>query len=242
MLEQTYVVQVAIEHILAICSVLIHCRYKVASTSSVVINHCTTKYAQESRYIFCVSAADLCVTMELPISRQCSNCYSYHPIIQGSSFNCFFITLRRSGRSPISHASTFSSKSMLLPAFTPATIELSSQIWEEFESVKIENEYSRDQVLAQSPSRKGDLRTRAPIPWLRWMSPTGREGQTRKQENFEQIWQKITRDRKPMWVTCTFLTTDVDGCEQRSRASSSASSESFNSCSGRSECDSLSSG
>ncbi|RMZ86709.1 hypothetical protein DV736_g6064, partial [Chaetothyriales sp. CBS 134916] len=76
-------------------------------------------------------------------------------------------------------------------------------IWMEFDSIKVENEYSRQQMASRQQSRKGELKAEAPIPWLRWRSARGEEGQTRKKENFEKVWARATHVTK--YITCTFL-------------------------------------
>ena len=143
--------------------------------------------------------------------EQCSNCYSYHPHVPGNNpRHCFFITIRRSGRAPVP-CTTSTSDSLALSSSMSGRSTLRDIIWNEFESIKVENAYSRDQMLSKRPSRKGGLRTEAPIPWLRWKSPSGEEGQTRKQENFQQVWDKVLGGCRGMWLTCTFFSSVYDG-------------------------------
>jgi hypothetical protein len=145
--------------------------------------------------------------------QQCANCHRYHPVgPDNTSPHCFFITLRRSGRPPMPYTPASSSYTILLAPSKSAKLALRNHIWDEFDSVKVENEYTRKQMLSHRPSRKGDLRNEPPIPWLRWQSPRCEEGQTRKQENFEQIWERVTASARGMWVTCMFLTAT---CEDR---------------------------
>ncbi len=168
---------------------------------------------------------------------QCSHCLSEHRHSAGvGQSRCFFITIRRSGRAPVP-CTVSASGSLPLPSSTLGRSKLRDIIWKEFESIKVENEYSRDQMLSRRSSRKGDLRTEAPIPWLRWRSPWGEEGQTRKRENFEQIWNRSTRGSQCLLVRCTFLSNvgeeEEDASEQlatwRGSVSSSKDGDSWSS-------------
>ncbi|RMZ79174.1 hypothetical protein DV738_g3468, partial [Chaetothyriales sp. CBS 135597] len=103
---------------------------------------------------------------------------------------------------------------ILLPASMEGRNAVRDMVWLEFDSIKVENEYSRQQMASRRQSRKGDLRAEAPIPWLRWRSARGEEGQTRKKENFEKVWARATQGAA--YITCTFLSalshhTDDDG-------------------------------
>ncbi|RMD40264.1 hypothetical protein DV735_g4863, partial [Chaetothyriales sp. CBS 134920] len=55
---------------------------------------------------------------------------------------------------------------ILLPANIEGRNAVRDMVWMEFDSIKVENEYSRQQMASRRQSRKGDLRAEAPIPWL----------------------------------------------------------------------------
>jgi hypothetical protein len=74
---------------------------------------------------------------------------------------------------------------------------------------------------------KGQLRVKAPIPWLAWTSPDGRHGQTRNRANFCALWDRVVGDavagqgegKGRVWVSSVLLPAlpqgvvfeDVDG-------------------------------
>ena len=138
---------------------------------------------------------------------ECATCRSFHPLIAPSSPpHCFFVTIRRSGRSPLPYTHVLGDNTaVLVPTSLVGKVALRDVIWAEFESIKVENDYSRQQMVTRRSSRKGELRKEAPIPWLSWRSPWGQEGQTRNGDNFVHIWDKMASGPGSMWLTCTFL-------------------------------------
>lgn len=133
----------------------------------------------------------------------CTNCGHEHPrLYNSSSANCFFITIRRSGRDRLPLSTPHS---VTVPIQSPRTAtsqqdhhQLRNFIWTEFESLKAEVDLDRDTISQhrgpRSPS-KGQLKEKAPLPWLSWSSPTGQSGQTRNKANFFAIWDKIIMGR-----------------------------------------------
>ena len=139
----------------------------------------------------------------------CSNCGHTHQRLHNSSpANCFFITIRRSGRErlPLSASQTITipmtetpltqsraNSKPAPPVYHPAQHHLLRDfIWNEFESLKAEVDLDRDHIALQRDHKtKGQLRDKAPIPWLSWSSPAGQTGQTRNKANFYAIWDKV---------------------------------------------------
>lgn len=126
-------------------------------------------------------------------SFPCNNCGHAHPRLHDASpANCFFITIRRSGRDRIPLSTPHSVG--VRPTTNTASFDhqLRDYIWDEFDSLKAEVDLDRDQIaLQRSPHAKGQLKEKAPLPWLAWVAPDGRSGQTRNRANFFAIWDKI---------------------------------------------------
>lgn len=149
--------------------------------------------------------------------RRCGNCGQRHGLSGESQHpNCFYITVRRSGRRPISplfEAQAFQD-CQRLPRDTNELEAIRDSIWEEFEAIIAENDLERALVRQNSVGNsygKGAMKQKAPIPWLKWTAPDGQSGQTRKRENFVQLWEQIVLGDETflagatMWLNCVLL-------------------------------------
>lgn len=95
----------------------------------------------------------------------------------------------------------------------PHSQQLRDYIWNEFENLKAEVDLDRDTInLQRSPRSKGQLKVKAPIPWLSWTSPNGQSGQTRNKANFFALWDRVMADatsqrdpRSQVWVSSVLL-------------------------------------
>jgi hypothetical protein len=144
----------------------------------------------------------------------CRNCGHVHTQQdQSSSAHCFFITIRRSGRDRLPLPSPYS---VAVPTSTtsqpesPYAIRTRDYIWSEFSDLKAEVDMDRDSLaLQRSPKSKGQLKEKAPIPWLSWSSPTGEGGQTRNKANFFAIWDRVMEEaatmNRQLWVSSVLL-------------------------------------
>jgi hypothetical protein len=146
--------------------------------------------------------------MKSSAPRTCRNCHRVHQIADHEPTDCFYITIRRSGRSKLHHSDH--THSILIPQSTNGQRKLKTLIWDSFESIKVENDFDRDQ-LATEEHTKGHLRVKAPIPWLSWAGTNGRSGQTRSSANFQTIWETHVEHAKyrPVWLTSPLLTEDL---------------------------------
>lgn len=101
-----------------------------------------------------------------------------------------YVTIRRSGRKllDVPTQMTEHSHTVVLDSTTNDPNHVRDLIWDEFEFMKSEIEIRRAS-LASPNYIKGELKTTAPIPWLVWATSSGKQGQTRKKENFFQIWE-----------------------------------------------------
>jgi hypothetical protein len=146
--------------------------------------------------------------MKAAAPRTCRNCHRVHQIADHEPTDCFYITIRRSGRSRLQYSER--THSILIPQSTSGQRKLKSLIWDNFESIKVENDFDRDQ-LATEDRGKGHLRVKAPIPWLSWTGTDGRTGQTRSSANFQTIWETHIEHAKhrPVWLTSLLLTEDL---------------------------------
>lgn len=154
----------------------------------------------------------------------CKNCLQTHTDSQRPRpTNCFYITIRRSGRKRLSlQPSQTVSVSIRAPAVPhsrsngPGTacidhIAVRDYIWKEFEDLKAEVDDDRDEIHMQSEGRsKGRLKEKAPIPWLSWCVPNGQSGQTRSKENFFKLWDRVAAScsRDHMIVSSVLLPLD----------------------------------
>ncbi|ETN44740.1 uncharacterized protein HMPREF1541_10410 [Cyphellophora europaea CBS 101466] len=78
---------------------------------------------------------------------------------------------------------------------------LRDYIWEEFENLKAEVDLDRDAIsLQRSPKSKGQLKEKAPLPWLSWSAPSGQSGQTRNKANFIAIWDRVMAEASLAYV------------------------------------------
>lgn len=150
---------------------------------------------------------------------RCQNCGHSHPQLHNASTaNCFFITIRRSGRDrlPLStpHSIPVTSTQLLIGGARSRAQQLRDYIWDEFENLKAEVDMDRDTLnLHRSPKSKGHLKEKAPLPWLSWSSPNGQSGQTRNKANFYAIWDRVmaeasARERAAaaeLWVSSVLL-------------------------------------
>jgi hypothetical protein len=146
--------------------------------------------------------------MKTSASRTCRNCHRVHQIADNEPTDCFYITIRRSGRSKLQHSDR--THSILIPQSANGQRKLKKLIWDNFESIKVENDFDRNQLAAEDHS-KGHLRVKAPIPWLSWAATDGRTGQTRSSANFQNIWETHVEHAKhrPVWLTSLLLTEDL---------------------------------
>ena len=69
---------------------------------------------------------------------------------------------------------------------------LFDKMWFWFHGKRAEVDQRRD-VLAAAKTHKGFLRMKAPVLWLGWQSWDGRQGQTRNQEHWDNIWQSFVK-------------------------------------------------
>ena len=143
--------------------------------------------------------------------RRCQNCSVIHSDGLTERYqDCFHLTVRRSGRNP-SYLPIEGGYCQKLPRDRRSLEEIREKVWEGFESVKSENDHERrDLEEDKDEFKKGLLKTTAPIPWLRYVTPRGRKGQTRSQDNFRSIWEVVTNDEefwaaKDMWFTTSLL-------------------------------------
>jgi hypothetical protein len=137
-------------------------------------------------------------------SNACRNCGHRHTqLANPHSANCFFITIRRSGRDPLAlaapHSVSIPSPTRSTSGKQPSHHRLRDFIWEEFSNLKAEVDMDRDAMIVgsrQSPNAKskGQLRVKAPIPWLSWTAPDGQHGQTRNKANFFALWDRVVRE------------------------------------------------
>lgn len=75
-----------------------------------------------------------------------------------------------------------------------------------------DNTEEKRAALAVQRVPKGDLRSRLPIPWLTWKTPSGETGQTRNKANFVAVWEKhIERNLGEIgcWGRDVFLTSTL---------------------------------
>lgn len=155
-------------------------------------------------------------------SAQCQSCGYDHPQLHNASAaNCFFITIRRSGRdrlplsTPHSIPVSPNQPSATNPGYDsrPQSRQLRDYIWNEFENLKAEVDLDRDTIsLHRSPKSKGQLKEKAPLPWLSWTSPNGQTGQTRNKANFFALWDRIMAEAgskrdagNQVWVSSVLL-------------------------------------
>lgn len=134
----------------------------------------------------------------ISVEAPCMNCGQTHPTVPGKhSATCVFIGARTHGSgSDIQIAAerlqTQAYTTIPIPSSFTGKAELFDQIWSFFEDIKDENEQLRDH-LSRSRSRKGSLRTDAPLIWLRWRSSDGRRGQTRNEKNYQDLWRGLVQ-------------------------------------------------
>lgn len=158
-------------------------------------------------------------TLELsqPNPQRCGNCGQRHGLLGESQHsNCFYLTVRRSGRRPISPLSENQAfqDCQRLPRDRNKLEAIRDSIWEEFEAIVAENDLERAMVRQNSVGSdygKGAMKQKAPIPWLKWTAPDGQSGQTRKRENFVQLWNQVVLCDESflagatMWLNCVLL-------------------------------------
>ena len=151
----------------------------------------------------------------------CINCGLRHP--GTASLNCFFITLRMSGRGPLQLQSTTDPELRIrrIPDSPADRERLLQGIWERFQEIKTENDRARLQLSAKKVS-KGELKAKEPIPWLSWHAPTKHHGQTRNETSFRNVWQRHVEEAvmlhtgaNPMFLSSTLLDTENSELEQR---------------------------
>lgn len=141
---------------------------------------------------------------------QCRNCGQVHNTLR----DCCFITIRRSGRAKLCLFDQV--QSIIVPKSAEERRRLRDFIWEEFESIKVENDMDRE-VLTERHSPKGSLREKAPIPWLCWTAVDGRSGQTRNKANFDLFWRttiESAANRGPLVLTSVFLPEPTEFIQQ----------------------------
>ena len=150
----------------------------------------------------------------------CINCGLRHP--GTASLNCFFITLRMSGRGPLQLQSTTDPELRIrrIPEAPADRERLLQGIWERFQEIKTENDRARLQLSTKKVS-KGELKAKEPIPWLSWHAPTKHHGQTRNENSFRNVWQRHVEDAliahtgaNPMFLSSTLLDTEDSEFEQ----------------------------
>ena len=145
-------------------------------------------------------------------SIHCRNCGQIHNSgRQPSGADCFVLTVKRSGH--IRFGQFDQTHSIILPDSAEDRQKLRDFIWEEFESIKIENDMDREEIATQN-NPKGQLRMKAPFIWLSWTAVDGKSGQTRNKINFGSIWEKMIEsvaERRPLVLTSIFLPTGQTG-------------------------------
>lgn len=146
--------------------------------------------------------------------RRCQNCSVVHRDGLTERYqDCFHLTIRRSGRNA-SNLPIGGGYCQKLPRDRTLLERLREKVWEGFGSVKIENDHERrDLEEDKDDFKKGLLKSTAPIPWLRYVTPWTRKGQTRSQDNFKSIWDVVLDDEdfwagKDMWLTTCLLPAD----------------------------------
>ena len=143
----------------------------------------------------------------------CCNCGLTHNASTSTSPNCFFITIRISGRSPNAALRSFQ-----MPGSFSQRQQIRDWLWSQFQDIKEDNEISRQALKSkQVGACKGQLKSEQPIPWLSWCSPDGYKGQTRNKQNFHHVWEACME--RPMrlsgascWLSSTLL--DAESLEQ----------------------------
>ena len=155
----------------------------------------------------------------------CINCGFYH--LGAASPNCFFATLRLSGRDPLALESTADPEKhiRIIPEDTRRRHELRDEIWQQFLYIKADSELRRHNLTADGYGvATGDLKAREPIPWLSWCSISGVKGQTRSEENFMRLWEtrleavmRSYHGTKPFYLASPLLDAlmDVDSREEQ---------------------------
>jgi hypothetical protein len=151
--------------------------------------------------------------IHLPLA--CCNCGRMHNSTQGPRISdCYLITIKRSGRSKLCVFDNVHSIS--IPTSPEERRKLRNLIWEEFESIKVENDLDREDFATQQ-SQKGQLRSKAPIPWLSWTSVDGRHGKTRNKANFFAVWENTIEkavETRPTWLSSVLVQSDMfDGSD-----------------------------
>ena len=148
----------------------------------------------------------------------CCNCGFRHP--SAASPNCFFASLRLSGRNPLALASTaYPEKHIrVIPNDARLRYELRNELWQQFLYIKADSELRRHNLTTDgSGVTKGELKAREPIPWLTWCSMDGRKGQTRSEGNFLTLWdtrvEAVIRSyhgTRPFFLTSPLLDAPTD--------------------------------
>lgn len=148
----------------------------------------------------------------------CCNCGFRHP--GAASPNCFFASLRLSGRDPLALASTACPEKhiRIIPKDTRLRHELRNEIWQQFLYIKADSELRRYNLAVDGYGvTKGELKAREPIPWLSWCSLDGRKGQTRSEGNFMTLWEtrveaviRSYHGTRPFYLTSPLMDAPTD--------------------------------
>ena len=143
----------------------------------------------------------------------CRNCHLQHS--RSAAPNCFFVTLRRSGRDPVQLESTTSPalRTRKIPKSFSERTRLQKKLWAEYVAIKEDIDFRRQDLTGSNAGiSKGELKAREPIPWLSWLSFSAGKGQTRSEINFTRIWNeqveipiRVYRGTAAFYVTSPLL-------------------------------------
>lgn len=108
------------------------------------------------------------------------------------------------------------------PVLIPSQIQdrtlLFDDIWFDFQELKDINEAHRQHINCTSKDR-GALKTQAPLPWLLYRRRDGKSGQTRNQENYNQIWESCLGENDGLGLPIRFLTIKKSDLAENARRS-----------------------
>lgn len=94
---------------------------------------------------------------------------------------------------------------VLIPARVNDYTVLFDDLWFDFQELKDMNENQRQRLSSKMKDR-GALKLQAPLPWLLYKQRDGQSGQTRNQENYNQMWETCIKDGHQSGLPVRFLT------------------------------------